>query len=227
MRQPDSTSSPVTVEYRSTCEKFLFPAAFIALLGIVFSVANFFWETGYFHEYSLYGLAGFSAACLFFVLLMFGFNTSFEFDANARAVWFKLAVFKICRRIKIADFKEICGFAVSGIHNRARIHTWWSYRVVMLFKSGRKLAVSGTNDKSIHAVNRLAEKLAGIAGCFFFPGEGEKVMHAPVCGDQPIVEFRDWNFADSVAEFWADIFMSLLFFAAVLVFIVALTVSLN
>lgn len=227
MNRLDSISSPVTVEYRSTCEKFLFPAAFIALLGIVFSVANFFWVTGYFHEYSIYGLAVFSAACLFFVLMMLGFSTRFEFDGNARAVWFKLAAFNICRRIKIADFNEICGFAVSGIHNRARIHTWWSYRVVMLLKSGRKLAVSGTNDKSIHAVNRLAEKLAGTTGGYFFPGEGEKVLHAPVCGDQPIVEFRDWTFADSVTEFGPDIFMSLLFFAAVLVFVVALTVSLN
>ncbi|MDD3148402.1 MAG: hypothetical protein PHD82_14000, partial [Candidatus Riflebacteria bacterium] len=169
----------------------------------------------------------FSIDCLFFVLMMFGFSTGFEFDVNAGTVWFRVTLFSSLRRFKIADFEQICGIGVSGIHNRARVHTWWSYRVVMLLKSGRKLVVSEAKDKSVHAVNRLAEKLAGAAGCQLFAGESEKVLHAPVCGDQPIVEFRDWTFADAITEFWADIFLSLLFFAAILVFVVALTVSLN
>ncbi len=227
MHRLSPVSSTLTVVYRSTFEKFLFPAAFIALLGIVFSLVNFFWVTGYFHEFSFTCLVVFSVACLFCVLMMFGFSTSFEFDGNVRIVWFKVSVFQFSRCIKIANFSEICGFAASGIHNRARVHTWWTYRVIMLFKSGRKLAVSNAGDKSVYAVNRLVEKLAGSVGCYFFHGEAEKVMHAPVCGDQPIVEFRDWTFADTVAEFWADIFMTLLFFAAILVFVVMLTVSLS
>ena len=97
----------------------------------------------------------------------------------------------------------------------------------MLLKNGRMVSISGARDKSVYAMNRLGEKLAGTVGCIFFNSEPELVAHAPVAGDRPIVEFHDWTTADYYAEFWPDIALSLLFFAAIVAFIVGLAVSLS
>ena len=219
--------TPVTIDYQTTLEKFIFPAAFIALLGVVLSLVNFLWVVGYLHELSIYGLPLASGIFAMLVLLMFGFSSRYEFDAARRIVCMRIRLFNFSRAFEVAGFNEISGFSVSGIRGRARIHTWWSYRVVMLCKSGRILPVSNALDQSVHELNRLAEKLAGTTGCQFFPGEAEKVLQLPVAGEQPVIEFHDWTLTDYLKEFWAGIALSVLFFAGILVFIICLVVSLS
>ncbi|HNX77596.1 MAG TPA: hypothetical protein PLM07_08295 [Candidatus Rifleibacterium sp.] len=223
----DQVATPVTVDYQTTLEKFIFPAAFIALLGIVLSLVNFFWVVGYLHELSIYGLPLTATLFAVLVFLMFGFSSRYEFDSGQRVVCFRIRLFGFSRAFKVAGFNEISGFSVSGIRGRARIQTWWSYRVVMLFRSGRIMPVSNALDQSVHALNRLAEKLAGTTGCQFFPGEAEKVLQLPVAGEQPVIEFHDWTISDYLKEFWAGIALSVLFFAGILFFIIFLVVSLS
>lgn len=220
-------SGVVSVEYRTTFEKFLFPAAFIALLGVILGGVNLYAAPE--------DLRGFGALLLLIsfpllmvlVALMFGLSSHYDFDGNTRTLWFRISIFSLSYRIRYASFSDISAFATSGIRNRARIHTWWTYKVVMLLKSGRMISISGARDKSVYAMNRLSEKLAGAVGCQFFNSEPELVAHAPVAGDRPIVEFHDWTTADYYAEFWPDIALSLLFFAAIVAFIVGLAVSLS
>lgn len=227
MHNLSPATAPVVVEYRTWLERFLFPASLMAMLGFLLALVNYLWVTGYLHEFSVPGMAISFVALVFLIAMFFGFSSCYEFDANRRIVWFRLNFFGFSRAFKVASFSDLSGFSVTGIRNRARIHTWWSYRVVMLFRSGRKLPVSNTRDQSVHAVNRLAEKLAGACALYYQPGQPEKVLHLPVAGEQPVIEFHDWTAADYFREFAADMMISLLFFFAVLAFIVLLTVSLN
>lgn len=105
------------------------------------------------------------------VALMFGLSSHYDFDGNTRTLWFRISIFSLSYRIRYASFSDISAFATSGIRNRARIHTWWTYKVVMLLKSGRMISISGARDKSVYAMNRLSEKLAGAVGCQFFNSE--------------------------------------------------------
>lgn len=227
MHNLSPATAPVVVEYRTWLERFLFPASLIALLGFLLALVNYLWVTGYLHEFSAPGMAISFFALVFLVSMFFGFSSSYEFDANQRVVWFRIRFFSLTKAVKVANFTELCGFSVTGIRNRARIHTWWSYQVLMLCRSGRKIPVSNARDQSIHTVNRLAERLAEICGLYYQPGQADKVLHLQVAGEQPVIEFHDWTAADYFREFAADIMITLLFFAAVLAFIVGLAVSLN
>lgn len=220
-------SGIIAVEYRTTFEKFLFPAAFIALLGVILGSVNLYAAPEDLRGFGTALLAVSLPSLLTFVALMFGMSSHYDFDGNTRTLWFRISVFSFSYRLRYASFSDISAFATSGIRNRARIHTWWTYKVVMLLKNGRMISISGARDKSVYAMNRLSEKLAGTVGCVFFNSEPELVAHAPVAGDRPIVEFHDWTTADYFTEFWPDITLSLLFFAAIVAFIVGLVVSLS
>lgn len=220
-------SGVIAVEYRTTFEKFLFPAAFIALLGVILGSVNLYAAPEDLRGFGSALLAVSLPSLLTFVALMFGLSSHYDFDGNTRTLWFRISVFSFSYRLRYASFSDISAFATSGIRNRARIHTWWTYKVVMLLKNGRMISISGARDKSVYAMNRLSEKLAGTVGCVFFNSEPELVAHAPVAGDRPIVEFHDWTTADYFTEFWPDITLSLLFFAAIVAFIVGLVVSLS
>jgi len=220
-------SGVIAVEYRTTFEKFLFPAAFIALLGVILGGVNLYAAPEDLRGFGTALLAVSLPSLLTFVALMFGMSSHYDFDGNTRTLWFRISVFSFSYRLRYASFSDISAFATSGIRNRARIHTWWTYKVVMLLKNGRMISISGARDKSVYAMNRLSEKLAGAVGCMFFNSEPELVAHAPVAGERPIVEFHDWTTADYFTEFWPDITLSLLFFAAIVAFIVGLVVSLS
>lgn len=227
MQQIASSSAPVSLRYKTVFEKFLFPAAFIALLGFILSLVNVLWVSGYLGSFGRLSLL-ISFLCLIScILLMLGFSSDYEFDTENRIVWLKIKLFNRAKRLKIAVFDEIGTFFVTGIQNRARVHIWWTYKVIMLLKSGKMLPVSDAAEKSVFAANRLAERLAGKTASLVFPAGSEKRAHVAIAGNQPIIEFRDWNFADFVAEFWLDTLLSLLFFAAIVLFIVAMVVQLS
>lgn len=158
---------------------------------------------------------------------MLNLNTCYEFSAKEGQVNFNVVWHSLQKRFFVAKNSEVTAFTVIGIKNWARVHSWWSYKVVMLLKSGKSLTVSHGIDQSVHAMNRLAEKLAATLGCEYFPGQHEKTVLAVIAGERPIFEYHDWRFSDTIAEFWLDITLSLLFFAAILGFIAAVVLVLS
>lgn len=227
MPQSPASLAPLSIRYKTGFERFLFPAAFVALLGFILSLVNVFLVSGYLRDFGRPGLLVSFICLAFCILSMLGFSSDYEFDPEKRVVWLQIRFFNRAKRLKVVVFDEISAFLVTGIQNRARVHTWWTYKVIMLLKSGKMLSVSDASEKSVFAANRLAERLAGKTASLVFPAGSEKRAHVAIAGDQPIIEFRDWNFSDFVAEFWLDTLLSLLFFAAIVLFIVAMVVQLS
>lgn len=214
----------LTTEYKTVFEKFLFPSAFLFLLAAVIMAISLF--SG-FDGSAAIALILSVAIFVLSVSLMFGFSTCYEFSAEDRRVYFRLSWFSFSWRYCAAEADDVTAFSVTGIRNRARVHVWWTYKIVMILKSGMVMSVSPSTDKSVHSMNRLAEKLATLMGCEFFSGQGEKTIHVAIAGERPILEYHEWRMSDVVAEFWPDIACSLILFAVILCFIVAAVVMLS
>lgn len=211
----------VSTQVKTVAERFLFPATFVALIGFILAIVCILSDPA---GPGVLLLVISAAGVVLGISLMTGLSTGYEFDPESRKIFFRLSWLFVQRRTLVASMQDVAGFSVTGIHNQARVHSWWSYKVVMLLKSGRMIAVSQKSDKSVHSMNRLAEKLAATMGCEYFPGQQEKTVHAAIAGDRPVLEYQDWQFVDLINEFWADILLSLLFFGAILSLIVALVV---
>ena len=154
-------------------------------------------------------------------------NTSYEFDAENAQVVYSISLGRRQRKTPLYRFDEVAAFTVKGIHNRARVQTWWEYQVCMLLKSGRLLTIAEPSPKSVFESNRLAEKLAKLVGCDYFPGEHQKTIEVALAGEHPVFEYRDWSWGDVVSEFGLATIASLIFFASIVAFIVAMVVILS
>lgn len=154
-------------------------------------------------------------------------TTGFEFELESAQVVHVIRLGVWEKRSSFCRFDEVAAFTVKGIHNRARVQTWWEYQVAMLLKSGRLVGVSEASSKSVFESNRLAEKLATAVGCEYFPGENQKTVQVAIAGARPVFEYRDWNWSDVVSEFGLPTIASLMFFGAIIVFIIALVVILS
>ncbi|MBU1107964.1 MAG: hypothetical protein KKB51_14925 [Candidatus Riflebacteria bacterium] len=215
---------PLVCQYSSKFSAFLFPLAFVVFLTAV--IAGVWLVIGGGANSALMLVTALALLGLI-VWVMLNLTTSYEFYADARQVVFCTKLGRWQRRVLVSRFDDAAAFTVKGIHNRARVQTWWEYQVVMLIKTGRLVEVSGRSAKSVHESNRLAEKLAAAVGCEYFPGQNEKTIQVAIAGEHPIFEYRDWNWGDVVREFGLPTLASLLFFFAIVAFIVALVVMLS
>lgn len=215
---------PIICQYRSKLASFIFPIVFVAFLTSVIAAA---WlAIGGGGDAALMLL---SALTFMVVIAWVGFNltTSFEFEVETAQVLHVIRLGTWERRTRFCRFDEVAAFTVKGIHNRARVQTWWEYQVAMLLKSGRLVGVSEASVKSVFDSNRLAERLATAVGCEYFPGENQKTVQVAIAGAHPVFEYRDWNWGDVIREFGLPTIASLMFFGAIVVFIVALVVILS
>ncbi len=215
---------PVISSYRPKYACFFFPVAFIAFLTAI--IAAVWLVIG----------GGTNAAIMLAITLAVMFSvawaglnltTSYQFETDNAQVIHVTSLGSRSRAVPFCRFDEVAAFTVKGIHNRARVQTWWEYQVVMLLKSGRLIVIAEPNAKSVFESNRSAEKLAKLVGCEYFPGEHQKTIEVAIAGEKPVFEYRDWSWGDVVSEFGLATIASILFFAAIVVFIVALVVILS
>jgi len=189
---------PVTSQYRPKFACFFFPVTFVALLAAIIA---FVW---------LVIGGGLNAMIMLVVTLSvtlvvgwagLSLKTSYEFDTENSQVVHSFSLGSRQRKATVCRFDEVAAFTVKGIHNRARVQTWWEYQACMLLKSGRLLVVAEASPKSVFESNRLAEKLAKVVGCEYFPGEHQKTIEVAIAGEHPVFEYRDWSWGDVVSEF--------------------------
>ncbi len=215
---------PIISQYRSKIACLFFPMAFAAFLNVI--IALVWLVIGGGSNAVLMLVAAFSLLVLISWLWM-NLTTSYEFDAGNGQVWHCIKLGTWQRRTLLCRFDEVAAFTVKGIHNRARVQTWWEYQVAMLQKSGRFVAVAETSPKSVYDSNRYAEKLAVMVGCEYFPGTENKTVSVALAGENPVIEYRDWNWGDVAKEFGLATIASIAFFCAIVAFIVALVVMLS
>ncbi|OGK09410.1 MAG: hypothetical protein A2W80_15030 [Candidatus Riflebacteria bacterium GWC2_50_8] len=215
---------PITCQYRSKFAGFIFPIVFVAFLTSV--IAAVWLAIGGGGDAALMLLSALTFM-VFFAWMGFNLTTGFEFEVEHAQVLQVIMLGFWQRRTHFCRFDEVAAFTVKGIHNRARVQTWWEYQVAMLLKSGRLVGVAEATAKSVFESNRLAEKLAAVVGCEYFPGENQKTVQVAIAGAHPVFEYRDWNWSDVVSEFGLPTIASLIFFCAIVVFIVTLVVMLS
>jgi len=215
---------PVISSYRPRFACFFFPVTFVAFLTAVIA---FVW---------LVIGGGLNAMIMLMVTLSVMFivgwaglslSARYEFDSENAQIVHSISLGSRQRKTPLCRFDEVAAFTVKGIHNRARIQTWWEYQVVMLLKSGRLITIAEPSPKPVFESNRLAEKLAKLVGCEYFPGEHQKTIEVAIAGERPVFEYRDWSWGDVVSEFGLATIASLIFFASIIAFIVALVVILS
>lgn len=215
---------PVISSYRSKFACFFFPLSFSALLAVIIAVVWLLIGGGL---NALIMLAIALSIMLAVTWVSLQLSISYEFDTENAQVVHCISLGSRQRKTSLCRFDEVAAFTVKGIHNRARVQTWWEYQVVMLLKSGRLLAVAEPSSKSVFESNRLAEKLAKLVGCEYFPGEHQQTVKVAIAGEHPVFEYRDWGWGDVVSEFGLATVASLFFFASIIAFIVALVVILS
>jgi len=215
---------PVSSSYRPKFACFFFPLSFAAFLTAIIAAVWLVIGGGL---NALIMLAVTVAVMLTVAWAGLSLNTSYEFDAESAQVVHGISLGGHHRKASLCRFDEVAAFSVKGIHNRARVQTWWEYQVCMLLKSGRLLAIAEPSPKSVFESNRLAEKLAKLVGCDYFPGEHQKTIEVALAGEHPVFEYRDWSWGDVVSEFGLATIASLIFFASIVAFIVAMVVILS
>ncbi|PKL49996.1 MAG: hypothetical protein CVV42_04870 [Candidatus Riflebacteria bacterium HGW-Riflebacteria-2] len=215
---------PVISQYRPKFACFFFPLSFTAFLTAIIAVVWLVIGGGL---NAIIMLSGTVSVMLTVAWAGLSLNTSYEFDAENAQVVHSISLGRHQRKAPVCRFDEVGAFTVKGIHNRARVQTWWEYQVVMLLKSGRLLEISEPSPKSVFESNRLAEKLAKLVDCDYFPGEQQKTVEVALAGEHPVFEYRSWSWGDVISEFGLATVASLIFFAAIVAFIVALVVILS
>ena len=215
---------PVTSQYRPKFACFFFPLSFAAFLTAIIAAVWLVIGGGF---NAILMLAVTVSVMMTVAWAGLSLNTSYEFDAENAQVVYSISLGRRQRKTPLYRFDEVAAFTVKGIHNRARVQTWWEYQVCMLLKSGRLLTIAEPSPKSVFESNRLAEKLAKLVGCDYFPGEHQKTIEVALAGEHPVFEYRDWSWGDVVSEFGLATIASLIFFASIVAFIVAMVVILS
>lgn len=215
---------PVSSSYRPKFACFFFPLSFAAFLTAIIAAVWLVIGGGF---NAILMLAVTVSVMMTVAWAGLSLNTSYEFDAENAQVVHSISLGRRQRKTPLCRFDEVAAFTVKGIHNRARVQTWWEYQVCMLLKSGRLLAIAEPSSKSVFESNRLAEKLAKLVGCEYFPGEHQKTIEVALAGEHPVFEYRDWSWGDVASEFGLATIASLIFFASIVAFIVAMVVILS
>ena len=214
----------VSSSYRPKFACFFFPLSFAAFLTAIIAAVWLVIGGGF---NAILMLAVTVSVMMTVAWAGLSLNTSYEFDAENAQVVYSISLGRRQRKTPLYRFDEVAAFTVKGIHNRARVQTWWEYQVCMLLKSGRLLTIAEPSPKSVFESNRLAEKLAKLVGCDYFPGEHQKTIEVALAGEHPVFEYRDWSWGDVVSEFGLATIASLIFFASIVAFIVAMVVILS
>ena len=215
------------IQVRSLCkrERFAFPLAFSALLGIILSLVLIFTE-------KIVAGAFLLLLCLYVLKLAIGwfFNLErhFEFDSESGVVNQITKENKKVTTVQIANSSDIQTFAVAGIRNWARHGHWWTYHVLMILKDGKIYNITNpAGDKKHHEVKKKAQEFAQSMGCECFDSVHEQALEIKKLPGHVEVSNRPWEFIDTFRFQGRDILYAVSFFIAILIFIVAMTVSLS
>jgi hypothetical protein len=197
---------------------------FLSFLLVIF---GFIW---FLKSYSAIAIAlfvaGLSGVPMFFKLL-FNLETGWFFDANTSEIHFFKKYAQNQQNELVGKFADIAAIYVQGRQNRDRIRTWWNYKVMMLFHSGREEQISDFFDKGPDEANRLAKEVSSIVGCPFIAACEEKVTKIRLFNQNLSADYRAWGWADVFREFWVGTVATMLLLAALTAFVVGLVVIIS
>ncbi|NLF97457.1 MAG: hypothetical protein GX569_12005 [Candidatus Riflebacteria bacterium] len=162
---------PVISSYRPKLACFFFPLSFTAFLTAIIAAVWLVIGGGL---NAIIMLAVTVSVMLAVAWAGLSLTTSYEFDAENAQVVHSISLGSHQRKAPLCRFDEVAAFTVKGIHNRARVQTWWEYQVCMLLKSGRLLAIAEPSSKSVFESNRLAENSQNWSVASIFPANIRK-----------------------------------------------------
>lgn len=215
------------IQVKSLCkrERFAFPLAFTSLLGIILALVLIFTEKA---------IAGIPLLLLEIYLLklaigwFFNLERYYEFDSESGVVNQVTKENKKTITKQIAASSDIQSFAVVGIRNWARHGHWWTYHVVMILKDGKVYDITNpAGDKKHHEVKKKATEYAQALGCECFDSVHEQALEIKKLPGRVEISNRPWEFKDSFIFQGRDILYAVSFFIAILLFIVAMVISLS
>lgn len=161
------------------------------------------------------------------IFWFFNLKRHYEFDHDTGTVSMVTVEGKKQTVKQIALSSEIETFAVAGIRNWTKTRRWWTYHIVMILKNGKVYNITEpAGDKKHHEILKKATELAQIMDCPCFQSVHEQALEIKRLPGRVEVSNRDWKFTDNFRYNGGGILLSLALFAAILIFIIGLAVSL-
>jgi len=211
----------VKVKFQNRLVAFVPPLIFLSFLLAIF---GFVWFLKTYSAFAVaFFVAGLTGIPMFFKLL-FNLETGWLFDENTSEVHFYKKYAQKQENKLVGRFADIAAIYVQGRQNRDRIRTWWNYKVMMLFHSGKEEQISDFFDKGPDEGNRLAKELSDLVGCPFIAACEEKVTKIRLFNQNLSADYRTWGWADVFREFWPGTLATMLLLAALIAFVVGLVV---
>lgn len=207
------------IKFPSRLSAVLPPLIFLSLLLSIFGLVWFF------ARHSIFGIILFFAGASTFIYsfkLMLNLETSWQFSPETAEIFYLRQTGAKTHAIASGKFADIAAIYVQGRQNRDRIRTWWNYKIMMLYASGREKQISDFFNKNPDEANKLAQQIAEIIGCKFVPAREEKVTLIRSYNQSISVNYADWSWAAVFREFWQGIIATILLLAVLTGFVVGL-----
>ncbi len=212
------------IKCQSRLSAVLPPLIFLSLLLSIFGLVWFF------ARHSVFGAILFFAGVSTFIYafkLMLNLETSWEFSPETAEIFYLRQTGAKIQKIAAGKFADVAAIFVQGRQNRDRIRTWWNYRIIMLYASGREEQISDFFNKNPVEANKLAKQAADTIGCEFIPAQEEKVTLIRSYNQSISVGYADWSWSSVFREFWQGIIATILLLASLAAFVVGLVLIIS